>query len=114
MQVDLTLQGWTAVVNAVLTLIAITIPQTRAWYGRQNEEYQRAVRGIASLVLAAAFIGASCAGWLQGVACERSTVLGFIGNTVIAGIVGFQASGALMAGIKTTQAAALTYISRNK
>jgi len=108
MQIDLTLQGWTALVNFVLALIAILIPQSRAWYGRQNEEYQRSVRGIASLGLAALFIGSSCAGWLQGViACERTTVLGFIGNVVIAGIVGFQASGALFSGVKTSQAVAL-------
>lgn len=109
MQIDLTLQGWTALVNGGLTLIAVLVPQSRAWYGRLHEEYQRAVRGIASIVLAAIFIGSSCLGWLQGViACERTTVLGFIGNVVIAGIVGFQASGALMAGIKTTQSVALS------
>lgn len=113
MQIDVTLQGWTALVNFVLTLIAVIIPQSRAWYGRQNEEYQRAVRGLVSLGLAALFIGSSCAGWLQGViACERTTVMGFIGNVVIAGIVGFQASGALMAGVKTTQSVALSRTTR--
>ena len=113
MGIDLTLQGWTALVNFVLTLIAILIPQSREWYARQHEEYQRAIRGLASLGLAALFIGASCAGWLQGViACERTTVLGFIGNVVIAGIVGFQASGALLSGVKTTQAAVLSQITR--
>lgn len=113
MQIDLTLQGWTALVNFVLTLIAILIPQSREWYGRQHEEYQRAIRGLASLGLAALFIGSSCSGWLQGViACERATVLAFVGNVVVAGIVGFQASGALLSGVKTSQAAVMSQINR--
>ena len=57
MQVDLTLQGLDSGCECRADLIAITIPQTRARYGRQNENISAPPRGKTSLVLAAAFIG---------------------------------------------------------
>lgn len=96
MQIDLTAQGWTTAVSALLSFIAILIPPARAWYRRQPEENQTAVRGIASLLLAGAFVGGSCLGWWAQIACERQSILSFVGNVAISSVLSFSASGAVM------------------
>lgn len=112
MQFDLSAQGWTAGVNALLALIFIVIPQAKHWFENQAEEYRAAIRGITAIVLGVVFVGGSCVGWWGDLACAKADVLSFAGNVVIASVLGFQASGAVMHVTSVTRRVAINKMLR--
>lgn len=104
MQLDLSAQGWTAGVNAVLAFVFLILPPLKRLFDAQPAEYQTSVRGIAAIVLALLFVGGSCAGLWNDVACTKTDILSFAGNVVIASVLGFQVSGGVLHIKSTAQA----------
>lgn len=93
---DLSSQGWSAGINGLIAGLFLLLPPLKRWYFSKPEDYQTSYRGIFSILVAVAFIGGSCAGFWDNVACTKTDVLSFMGNVVIASIGGFSASGAVL------------------
>lgn len=104
MQLDLSAQGWTAGVNAALAFVFLLLPPLKRLFDAQPQEYQVSIRGIAAIVLALLFVGGSCAGLWNDIACTKTDILSFAGNVVIASVLGFQVSGGVLHIKSTAQA----------
>ena len=92
---DLTAQGWSAGINALIAVFFLIIPPLKQKFFAQPEEYQTAYRGITSILVAVLFAGGSCLGWWDNIACTKADIGSFIGTVVFASIGGFGASGAI-------------------
>ena len=104
MQLDLSAQGWTAGVNAFLAFAFLLFPPLKRKFDAQPTEYQVSIRGIAAIVLALLFVGGSCVGLWNDIACTQTSILSFAGNVVIASVLGFQVSGGVLHINSTAQA----------
>lgn len=95
MTFDISAQGWTAFINGVVAFLFLIVPQLKARFENQPAEYQASQRGILSLVVALLFVGGSCVGLWDDIACAKADILSFFGNVVIAGVIGFKVSGSV-------------------
>lgn len=92
---DLSAQGWTAGINALIAVFFLLVPPLKKKFFAQPEEYQTAWRGITSILVAVLFAGGSCLGWWDSLTCTKADIGSFIGTVVFASIGGFGASGAI-------------------
>lgn len=85
----------TVAAGAVLSLLFILIPPARRWFTEQDGDTQKALTGGLILLVAAAAVLGSCAGVLDAVACEQASIVDYVINVAIAGVLGLATNRAL-------------------
>lgn len=83
-----TAQGLTVAASTLLTAGALIIPQTRHWFESLDADTQKAVRGIAVIVLAILFVAGGCAGLIASApACTVQGVGDYAIGVVLASVL---------------------------
>jgi hypothetical protein len=83
-----TSQGLTVATSTLLTAAALIIPKTRTWFESKDADTQKAIRGIAVIVLAVVFVIGGCAGLIAGApACTVQSIGDYLIGVVLAAVL---------------------------